>query len=68
MPYIDFREGAENSAYAVAARRATLEATADGILAVDQEGRIISLNLKFLELWRVPPELVELETSRRSEP
>jgi len=37
----------------------TLEATADGILAVSAEGRITSYNRQFVDLWRVPAELLE---------
>jgi PAS domain S-box-containing protein len=37
----------------------TLEATADGILAVSGEGRITSYNRQFLELWRVPREILD---------
>ena len=36
---------------------ATLDATADGVLAVDATGRVTGYNGKFLELWRIPPEL-----------
>jgi PAS domain S-box-containing protein len=35
-----------------------LQATADGILAVSSEGWITSYNRQFLELWRVPKELL----------
>ncbi len=35
---------------------ATLEATADGLLVVDQAGRWTTFNQKFLQLWRIPPE------------
>ena len=37
----------------------TLQATADGILAVSSEGRITSYNRQFLELWRVPREILQ---------
>ena len=37
----------------------TLQATADGILAVSREGLITSYNRQFLELWRVPREILE---------
>ncbi|MCJ7588558.1 MAG: PAS domain S-box protein, partial [Candidatus Aminicenantes bacterium] len=36
-----------------------LEATADGILAVDHRGKIINVNRRFAEMWRIPPELME---------
>ncbi len=39
--------------------RATLESTADGILAVDLNGRIIGFNERVLEMWRIPREVVE---------
>jgi PAS domain S-box-containing protein len=34
--------------------RATLESTNDGILVVDREGRIVSHNQRFLDMWRLP--------------
>ncbi|MFZ5449203.1 MAG: PAS domain S-box protein [Thermodesulfobacteriota bacterium] len=37
---------------------ATLESTADGILVVDMEGKIVSFNQKFLDLWRIPESIV----------
>ncbi|HEU0291761.1 MAG TPA: PAS domain S-box protein [Anaerolineales bacterium] len=38
---------------------ATLESTADGILVVGPDRTITSFNRKFLELWRIPPNLAE---------
>ena len=37
--------------------RATIEATADGILVVDREGRVVIYNQRFLSLWGIPQEL-----------
>ena len=37
---------------------ATLDATADGIVVVDADGRIQSWNQRFLDLWSVPVELL----------
>ena len=39
------------------ALRATLESTADGILAVDSAGHAVARNRKFLDLWRIPEAL-----------
>ena len=36
---------------------ATLESTADGILVVDKDGRVSSVNNKFLSMWRIPASL-----------
>lgn len=38
--------------------RATLDATTDGILAIDGNGRIVFANQQFLDMWRLPKELV----------
>jgi len=44
--------------------RATLESTADGILVVDRDGRIVTSNRQFAVMWRIPAEVV---TSRDDE-
>ena len=40
----------------VALLRATVESTADGLLAVDSTGQITGCNQRFLALWRLPTE------------
>ncbi len=37
---------------------ATLDSTADGILVVDTAGRITSFNGRFVEMWRLPHEIL----------
>lgn len=43
--------------------RAVLEATADGILVVDENGKVVTSNRRFAELWCIPDELL----ARRSD-
>jgi len=38
---------------------ATLDSTADGILVVDNSGRITSFNRSFTEMWRVPESILD---------
>lgn len=52
------KETEEEVAQSVSLLRATLESTADGILAVDTEGKIVSFNRKFVEMWRIPASIV----------
>jgi len=44
---------------------ATLESTADGVLVVDLEGRVIRHNRKFVEMWRIPVGLTETSDDAR---
>ena len=39
--------------------RATLESTADGILVVDEKGRITHANRRFAKMWGIPDELAQ---------
>ncbi|MDB6059725.1 MAG: multi-sensor hybrid histidine kinase, partial [Verrucomicrobiales bacterium] len=39
---------------------ATIDATADGILVVDTERRLVQVNRKFGQLWHLPAELISL--------
>jgi PAS domain S-box-containing protein len=38
--------------------KATLESTEDGLLVVDTSGRIVQFNQKFVDMWRIPSEVM----------
>jgi len=38
---------------------ATIESTRDGILVVDLKGKITSFNKKYVDMWHIPPHIVE---------
>jgi diguanylate cyclase (GGDEF)-like protein/PAS domain S-box-containing protein len=38
---------------------ATLESTADGILVISSDGTVAGFNDQFLQMWDIPPELLE---------
>ena len=42
------------------------EASIDGILVVDESGRILSFNRRFCELWNIPSELLETKSDERT--
>ncbi|MBU4261888.1 MAG: PAS domain-containing protein [Proteobacteria bacterium] len=39
--------------------KAVLESTTDGILAVDPEGRLLTYNQRFVEIWQIPSHILE---------
>ncbi|NJO08149.1 MAG: PAS domain-containing protein, partial [Chloroflexaceae bacterium] len=43
----------------------TLNSTADGILVINAEGKVILFNERFLDLWRIPLELLALRDDQR---
>jgi diguanylate cyclase (GGDEF)-like protein/PAS domain S-box-containing protein len=43
---------------------ATLESTADGILVVNVDGRIVSFNRRFTELWKIPTDVLEARNDK----
>src|SRR6185437_3476753 len=43
----------------------TLESTADGILVLDQSGRISSFNRGFAEMWRIPDDVLAARDETR---
>ncbi len=52
------REGQKRLEESLSLLQATLESTADGILVVDNQGKIVSYNRKFLDMWRIPDVVI----------
>lgn len=46
--------------------RTQQEASIDGILVVDDEGSIISLNQRFIDMWSLPADIVESRDNERA--
>jgi len=42
----------------------TFESTADGIIVMGQDGKIVTCNKKFVEMWKVPDELIEQKDAK----
>ena len=47
---------------------AILDSTADGILAVDNSGKVLKANRRFAELWHIPTRFLRAGTMRRCWP
>ena len=61
------RERAESaSAESASLLRATLEATTDGILVVDDRGRIVDYNQRFAQMWRIPADVLDARDDDRA--
>jgi diguanylate cyclase (GGDEF)-like protein/PAS domain S-box-containing protein len=64
---VSHRKNAEaESRVALSLLGATLESTADGILVVDEHGRITRFNGKFTEMWRLPEEILRARDDERA--
>jgi PAS domain S-box-containing protein len=48
----------ETLAGSLSLHRAILESTADGLLVVDRDGRIVSFNRRFAAMWRLPDDVL----------
>ena len=48
----------EALARALSMARATLQSTTDGILVVDEDGKVTDFNQRFAEMWRIPFEIL----------
>jgi PAS domain S-box-containing protein len=55
-------------AHSLSLMRATLESTTDGILAVDENGKVTGFNQRFVEMWQLSREQVDgVETRQLAE-
>ncbi len=57
-------EGARE--HSVSLLRAALESTADGILVVDGQGKIVTFNEQFVQLWRVPEPVLASRSDQQA--
>ena len=58
---ITARKVAEDAlAKSVSLLQATFDSTADGILAIDRSGKIVTFNREFVEMWGIPNEVMAL--------
>jgi PAS domain S-box-containing protein len=51
------RDAQSEASKSLSLLRATLESTADGILVVDLNGKILSFNQKMADMWEIPSEI-----------
>ncbi|HMI54627.1 MAG TPA: ATP-binding protein, partial [Gemmatimonadaceae bacterium] len=60
------REAQAEASRSLSLLRATLESTADGILVVDLDGRILSFNQKMADMWGIPAEILASGDDQRA--
>src|SRR6266550_5821547 len=60
------REAQAEASRSLSLLRATLESTADGILVVDLDGKILSFNQKMADMWEIPAEVFACGDDQRA--
>ncbi len=59
-------EGETERYNALSLLEAALESTADGLLVVDREGRIVRFNERFARMWGIPSEILQSRDDERA--
>jgi PAS domain S-box-containing protein len=44
--------------------QATMESISDGMLIIDRSGRVLHYNLRVMEIWSIPPEILAMNDDR----
>jgi two-component system, cell cycle sensor histidine kinase and response regulator CckA len=60
------RQAEADRELSVSLLRAALESTADGILVVDGEGKIVIFNEQFTQLWRIPESVLASHSDQQA--
>jgi PAS domain S-box-containing protein len=60
------KKGEEDLERSLSLQRATLDSTADGILVVDRQGRIVSYNKRFRDMWHIPGSVLATGEDERA--
>ena len=60
------QEGEREIRQTISLLQSTLDSTADGILVIDRNGKIVSYNQRFAQLWGLPEEILEARDDRRA--
>jgi two-component system, sensor histidine kinase len=58
------KQAEEELAYLTSRLRATLEATGDGIVVLDRNGRVSNMNRRFASMWKISEDLLLAPTER----
>lgn len=52
-------------AHSLAMMRATLQSTTDGILVTDERGTVTDFNDRYVDMWRIPRDIMDLRDHRQ---
>jgi PAS domain S-box-containing protein len=64
--YEEVRKEAELLDHNVSLLRATIEASGDGILVIDNQGRYVTFNQAFVDIWHMPQSILSSGEAERS--